>query len=69
MKKTVLFLTRHGQTEWNLQKRMQGHQNSALTTLGEQQAEWLRERLEGENLGAIYSSISPRALHTAQILR
>lgn len=69
MKETVLFLTRHGQTEWNLQKRMQGHQNSALTALGEQQAEWLRERLEGENLGAIYSSTSPRALHTAQILR
>jgi probable phosphoglycerate mutase len=69
MKKTVLFLTRHGQTEWNLQKRMQGHQNSALTALGEQQAEWLKDRLDGENLGAIYSSTSPRALHTAQIIR
>ncbi|MEK5255601.1 histidine phosphatase family protein [Paenibacillus sp. FSL F4-0125] len=69
MKETVLFLTRHGQTEWNLQQRMQGHQNSALTALGEQQAEWLRDRLEGENLSAIYSSTSPRALHTAQILR
>ncbi|WP_339320028.1 histidine phosphatase family protein [Paenibacillus sp. FSL R10-2734] len=69
MKETVLFLTRHGQTEWNLQKRMQGHQNSELTALGEQQAEWLRERLESEHLGAIYSSTSPRALHTAQILR
>lgn len=69
MTKTVFYLTRHGQTEWNLQKRMQGHQNSALTALGEQQAEWLRDRLEVENLGAIYSSTSPRALHTAQILR
>ncbi|OMC95074.1 MULTISPECIES: histidine phosphatase family protein [Paenibacillus] len=69
MTKTVLYLTRHGQTEWNLQKRMQGHQNSALTALGEQQTEWLRDRLQVENLGAIYSSTSPRALHTAQILR
>lgn len=50
MTETVLYLTRHGQTEWNLQKRMQGHQNSALTNLGKQQAEWLKERLEGENL-------------------
>ncbi|WP_438497686.1 histidine phosphatase family protein [Paenibacillus sp. IHBB 3054] len=69
MTETVLYLTRHGQTEWNLQKRMQGHQNSALTNLGKQQAEWLKERLEGENLGAIYSSSSLRAVHTAQILR
>ncbi|MCL6458144.1 MAG: histidine phosphatase family protein [Gorillibacterium sp.] len=68
MTKTIIYLTRHGQTKWNLQKRMQGHQNSALTRLGEQQAEWLKNRLAGEKLEAIYSSTSPRAVHTAQIL-
>jgi len=69
MKETVLYITRHGQTEWNLQKKMQGHQNSALTDLGKQQAGWLKERLEGEPLEAIYSSTSARALHTAEIVR
>lgn len=69
MSETVIYLTRHGQTEWNLQGKLQGHQNSPLTRLGEQQALWLRDRLAGERLDAIYSSTSQRAIHTAHILR
>lgn len=69
MCETVIYLTRHGQTEWNLQGRLQGHLNSPLTRLGEQQALWLRDRLAGERLDAIYSSTSQRAIHTAHILR
>lgn len=34
MSTTTIYLTRHGQTEWNVQNRMQGHMDSALTTLG-----------------------------------
>ncbi|MFC0472483.1 histidine phosphatase family protein [Halalkalibacter kiskunsagensis] len=41
MLKTTLYIVRHGQTEWNVQKRMQGHKDSALTKLGESQAQWL----------------------------
>lgn len=66
--KTTLYLTRHGQTEWNLQKKMQGHKDSPLTEYGIRQAEWLKERLEKIRLDAIYSSTSPRALNTARIL-
>ena len=69
MTDTVIYLTRHGQTEWNRQGRLQGHRDSPLTNLGRQQAEWLKERLAGEPLEAIYSSISRRALETASILR
>lgn len=33
-----LFLLRHGQTEWNVEQRMQGRLDSALTKVGQQQA-------------------------------
>ena len=35
----VLFVLRHGQTEWNLAGRMQGRMDSPLTSLGEAQAD------------------------------
>ena len=34
----MIYLTRHGQTEWNLEGRMQGRMESALTPLGVRQA-------------------------------
>lgn len=69
MSTTTIYLTRHGQTEWNVQNRMQGHMDSALTTLGVQQAEWLSQGMQAINLDVIYASSSPRALRTAEIIR
>ncbi|MNI09290.1 Phosphoserine phosphatase 1 [compost metagenome] len=66
---TTVFITRHGQTEWNVQNRMQGHLDSPLTPLGEQQAQWLNAGLQKEPLDIIYSSSSPRAFRTAEIIR
>lgn len=65
---TTLYLTRHGQTEWNLLKKMQGHKDSLLTPSGVQQAEWLGERLSTIPFDAIYCSSSPRAITTAGII-
>ncbi|NEN82299.1 histidine phosphatase family protein [Paenibacillus elgii] len=65
---TTMYLTRHGQTEWNSKKKMQGHLDSPLTDYGMRQAEWLKERLESVHFDAIYSSSSPRAFHTARIV-
>lgn len=64
-----LYLTRHGETEWNVQRRMQGWNDSPLTARGIGQARTLGRRLHGVPFAAIYSSSSPRALATAQILR
>ncbi|HEY4431264.1 MAG TPA: histidine phosphatase family protein [Paenibacillus sp.] len=69
MSTTTIYLTRHGQTEWNVQHRMQGHMDSALTPLGVQQAEWLSRGLQATKLDVIYASSSPRALRTAEIIR
>ena len=46
MKNTEVVLIRHGETEWNLQKRMQGHLNSRLTKWGESQINLLGKRMK-----------------------
>ena len=69
MPKTTLYITRHGQTQWNVEGRMQGHQDSPLTDLGIRQAIWLRDTLHEIAFDSIYASPSPRAKKTAEILR
>lgn len=66
---TRLYLTRHGQTQWNLERKFQGHKDSPLTDLGVKQAQWLSESLKDVRFDAIYSSPIYRAYHTADIIR
>ncbi|QIZ67554.1 histidine phosphatase family protein [Geobacillus subterraneus] len=66
---TTLYLTRHGETKWNVEKRMQGWQDSPLTEKGRQDAKRLGKRLEVVELTAIYASTSGRALETAELVR
>ncbi|MGO4546680.1 histidine phosphatase family protein [Paenibacillus sp. 2TAB23] len=66
---TRLYLTRHGETEWNVVHRMQGELDSPLTELGVRQAESLKVVLDKVDIDMIYSSPSPRAMRTAEILR
>lgn len=63
-----LYLTRHGQTEWNLQRRLQGWKNSNLTSKGRKEAVLLGERLKSVDLDIIFSSSSMRAVETAEII-
>lgn len=65
---TNIFLTRHGETEWNIQRRMQGWQDSPLTERGKLQAVGLGERLSTVPLSAIYPSVAPRAIATARLI-
>lgn len=64
-----LYLTRHGQTEWNVEGRMQGHLDSPLTKLGVSQATRRGEALSHVNFDIIYASPSPRTIHTAELIR
>jgi len=66
---TTLYVTRHGETEWNTEGRMQGWNDSPLTGLGINQAYWLYDRLKDMNFNAIYSSPAGRAYKTAEILK
>lgn len=66
---TNIYITRHGQTEWNIDKRLQGSSNSELTQLGINQAQWLKAKMKSINIDVIYSSPIKRALITAEIIK
>ncbi|HCS72691.1 MAG TPA: hypothetical protein DIW17_02285 [Clostridiales bacterium] len=63
-----IYMTRHGETLWNLQGRTQGANDIPLTNRGIRQAEELAERLERESISQIYSSGLERAYKTAYII-
>jgi len=65
---TILFVVRHGETEWNLLGRQQGHLDSPLTELGIRQAQALTEGLAAKGIEAIYSSDLGRATQTAEVI-
>jgi probable phosphoglycerate mutase len=62
---TTLLLARHGESDWNAQKRWQGHADRPLTRRGRDQATALAERLDAFPLAAIYASDLLRARETA----
>jgi probable phosphoglycerate mutase len=63
-----IYITRHGETEWNRIRRFQGQGDSPLTELGMQQASWLGMRLKDIGIKKIYSSPLGRAKKTAEII-
>jgi len=67
-KQTNIFLVRHGQTTWNLEKRWQGSKNSNLTALGVQQAQKTKEYLDKCHIDSAYVSPLQRAQDTMTIL-
>lgn len=66
---TLIYITRHGETEWNKQGRFQGSSNSELTEKGLLAAELLSERIENIDLDFIIASPLKRAYQTAEIAR
>jgi broad specificity phosphatase PhoE len=68
----TIFLVRHGETEWNRQRRHQGRFDSPLTVRGIAQARALGRRVAAmsEAIAApIVASPQGRARHTAEIIR
>lgn len=60
-----IYLVRHGQTQWNLEKRLQGATDNVLNETGRLQAAELAQRLAGVPFNHIYSSGLRRAQETA----
>ena len=65
-----IYLTRHGQTLWNTEKRMQGMNNSPLTKEGREGAVKLGRELSSMpgRISRVLVSPLPRTLHTAQLI-
>jgi len=65
---TTFYILRHGETEWNVARRMQGHKDSPLTEAGIQQALAVADVLKDIEFSAIFSSDLLRAHRTAAIV-
>lgn len=65
---TTILLCRHGQSEWNIRRLIQGQAPDAggLTPQGRQQAQLLGRRLQSLGVQALYSSDLLRALETGE---
>lgn len=63
----ILFI-RHGQTNLNNPKRMQGISNSELNEVGKEQAKEAKKELDNKNIDLIISSPLIRAIQTAEII-
>lgn len=63
-----IWLTRHGQTKLNKERRMQGRTDEPLNETGIWQAEKAREEVRGVSFDAVYASPLKRAVKTASII-
>lgn len=62
---TELILVRHGETDWNVERRIQGHTDIPLNETGLTQADAIGERFLGERIDVLISSDLGRAMQTA----
>ena len=60
-----ILITRHGQTDWNLEHKVQGKADIDLNETGKKQAEETREKLWNEKIDLIICSPLKRAKQTA----
>jgi broad specificity phosphatase PhoE len=65
---TSLYLVRHGETDWNAQRRIQGTTDIPLNDTGRGQAETTGRILARRSWDAIYSSPLSRAVETANLI-
>lgn len=64
----TLFLIRHGQTDWNVEERFQGHIDIPLNDVGREQARQLIPYFQKNPIQAVLSSDLVRASETAKII-
>jgi probable phosphoglycerate mutase len=65
---TTIVLVRHGETDWNRERRFQGHADVPLNDDGRAQVAELAEALVGERFAAGYTSPLRRAAESAEIV-
>jgi broad specificity phosphatase PhoE len=64
----MLYIVRHGQTDWNVERRLQGNTDIPLNEVGRAQAAELKEKLKDIEFDLCISSDLQRAVETARIV-
>lgn len=64
----MIYVIRHGETDLNKERKMQGRMGLPLNENGIQQAKALRERLQNIKFDFVFSSPQVRAVQTAEIV-
>ena len=64
----MLYIVRHGETDWNKEHRIQGHQDIPLNNQGIIDAEKVKEKLKDIDFDIVFSSPLKRAYETAKII-
>jgi probable phosphoglycerate mutase len=64
----TILLIRHGETDWNREKRLQGFIDIGLNAIGIEQAKLLASVLQSESIDAAYASDLARAYDTADTI-
>ncbi len=68
MKMATLYIVRHGETEWNKRRKVQGHADIPLNEYGKYLAEETAKGLKNIRFDCAYTSPLKRAKQTAQII-
>lgn len=68
MKPTTFYIVRHGETDWNIVQRIQGHTDNDINKTGEMQAAKAAHDLDDVHIDMVYSSDLLRARRTAEII-
>lgn len=63
-----VYVVRHGQTDWNFERKIQGKTDIELNNTGKEQAEQIGEKIKDYNIDLIISSPLKRAKATANII-
>lgn len=65
---TVICLVRHGETDWNRERRLQGHTDTSINLTGIQQAHACGQILKEHSWDGLITSPLRRAVETARII-
>lgn len=63
-----LYIIRHGQTDWNVEGKIQGRQDIPLNDMGRRQARALADGMKSRPVASVYSSPQKRAMETAEAI-
>jgi len=64
----IIYLIRHGETDWNIKKLLQGHADIPLNEKGKTQAKQLAKKFSKIHFDSVFSSDLIRAIRTAEII-